>query len=215
MRVREVAQRAMDQFYKQFKTNSDFFGLDDFVARVGGVVADFYFQLYREKYAEIRADGNSSAEVVQFDPLHLNEQILEVDKKGFAEYKYPVMSFVYDQQSVGVQEVLDDKTGEEVFRRTSKIKKSLLPHTDRAYYRVKKKGLEIITDGCKVERVAVAYIPAVSNEVDWEVPDVLVENTIIRVVASMRELDPGLVKKTNDQNQNMAPETEINKNSLK
>lgn len=218
--VKIVAQRAEDQFYKQYKTNSDFFGIDDFIARVGGVLGDYYFNLYREQYAELRS--LKGEEIVQFDPLTLNEQILSVEKgddgQRIAKFKQKVMSFALSNQSVGIQYVygraLKDKEWVELERSPVGWQLSLMPFVNKVFYQPTKTGLIITSKGnCNVGEVRVQYVPSIDGD-DYEVPDVLVEVIIERTVGAMRELSPQVIKKTNDQNQNMIMESEINKNAL-
>lgn len=219
--IQIVAQRAEDQFYKQYKANSDFFEFEDFVARCGYVLSDYYFTIYREQYAELRA--LRSDELVMFDPLTLNEQIVSVQKEKstgrlFATFDKPVMSFVYSNQSVGVQEVTVVEPagdyGKEIERTPASWQLALMPFVDKIFFKPTKTGIDIFKKGnCNVAKVKILYVPSVNTD-DYEVPDTLVELVIERAVQAMRE-SPIAVKKTNDQNQNVILETEINKNSLK
>lgn len=214
-----VASRVSDQYYGNFAANSDFFKMPDFIARVGYVMADFYKEMYREQYAELRAFKTDS--IVTFDPLTLNEQILKVEKVGnslFAKYDKPIMSFGYDQNVVGVQYVNVIKPMQVEAERIapqSEWQLNSVGYFNKVFFIPTKTGIRFVKKGaCNVSEVSVLYVPA-TDKGGYEVPDVLVDDIINRTVAAMRELKPPVIKKTADQNQNMVMESEINKNAVK
>lgn len=219
--VEIVGSRAMDAYYGNFAANSDFFKLPDFIARVGYVLADFYFNLYREQYAELKAEKTDG--IVTFDPLTLNEQILEVKKDGdnlFAPYDKPIMSFAYSDQVAGVQYVSviePSGVGEaERISPTAKWQLDAVPFMNKIFFIPSKLGIKLIKKGnCNVSKISVLYVPSASTKGGYDVPDVLVDDIINKTVAAMRELKPTVIKKTNDQNQNMIMESEINKNAVR
>lgn len=218
--VEIVAARAMDQYYGNLAANSDYFKIDDFIGRVGYVMADFYKEMYREQYAELRAFKTDS--IVTFDPLTLNEQTLTVKKKDnqlFATYEKPIMSFGFDQNVVGVQYVnVIEPTHVEAERIAPQAEWQMasVPFLNKIFFIPNKEGIRFIKKGnCNVTKVSVLYVPAASDQGGYEVPDVLADDIINRAVAAMRELKPPVIKKSADQNQNMVMEGEVNKNSLR
>lgn len=219
--VEIVASRAQDQYYGNYAANSDFFKPRDFIARVGYVLSEFYREMWREQYAELRAFKTDS--IVTFDPTTLNTQTLEVKNvEGalFAKYEKPIMSFAYDQNVVGVQSVyiVEPRNGGEAERSAPQAKWQLdaVPFMNKVFFIPGKTGIEFIKKGnCNVSKVSVLYVPGVSDKGGYDVPDVLVDDIINKTVAAMRELKPPVIKKAADQNQNMVMESEINKNSVK
>lgn len=215
-----VAQYAQDSWYQNYKSNSEFFGIEDFVFHVGATVADAFQQEYRAQYAELRQQKSDS--VVIFDPSWLNEQILPVENKDgelSATLKFSILNFAYDQQTVGVQSVFSTKPnpGRELER--SSVNETwmypYLPVTDRIFYRVDRDKIKVFKGGlCNVNEIRVLYVPAIGE--DMIVPDGLVDYAITNTVIKMKQLKDGvLVKKSLDGNVNKIPETEIDKLALK
>ena len=218
--VKIVASRVEDQYYGTFATNKDFFKKEDFIARVGYVMSNFYFDIYRQQYAELKAEKTDS--IVVFDPLTLNEQELKVEKVGnilFAKFDKPIMSFAYSDSVAGVQavEVIEPNGVGEVERISPQSKWHLdsVPFMNKVFFSPSKTGITFYKKGnCNVTKVRVYYVPAPVGD-DYEVPDVLVDDIINKTVSAMRELKPTVIKQTNDQNHNMVMESEINKNAIR
>lgn len=212
-----VAQYAQDQYYAAYPTNKDFFKLSDFVFRCGAVLADFYQQEWLSRYAELKGEKNES--IVEFDPSFLAEQVIDV-KDGKAILTSKAMSFPYDTQSSGIQYVSvvePQSCSDAELERISINQLSQLqsvPFVNKSFFVPRETFLQIINKGnCNVNKIMVLYIPEMGE--DMEVPDGIVEMTIGKTIANMRELRPPVVKQANDQNLNMVMESEINKNSVR
>lgn len=217
--VKILAQTAMDRFYRQYKTDSDFFDIPDFISAIGFALSTFYLSVYKERYAEIAAQKTD--EVVSFDPLTLNTQRVALEKEGdvfVGKFSKPVMSFAYSNSSPGIQKVSvalpKNNYGKSVELLNEQWQIKLIPKSNFLFYTPIPNGISI-SSSClfDVEEVNVLYVPSISGD-DYEVPDVLTDMVLDKTVASFHQL-PGVVKKTNDQNQNMTIETEINKNSIR
>jgi hypothetical protein len=215
-----VAQRVMDLYYQSYKSSSQFFDLDDFVFYTGSTIADIFQQEARIKYAELRALKEES--VVCFPSDWLLEQTLKVQQKNneiWADLEQPVMAFSYDNQIIGVQEVLPVKPSGIILERTTLAaawQGRLLPYTNRIFwYVVKDRILFQNKGGCSVSEVNVLYIPAISN--DMLVPDGIIKMAVDQTVATMRQLGQSVVEKKgiDGQGQNKTIETEMNKLALK
>jgi hypothetical protein len=214
-----IAQRTMDMYYMSYKSSSQFFDLDDFVFYVGAAITDIYQQEAKVQYAELRAVRNES--VVSFPADWLLDQRLKVVRKNnetYVELEQPVMGFGFDNQVLGVQDVLPIKPIDAIFERTTQAaawQSRLVPYTNRTFwYALKNRVLFSNKGGCNISEVNVLYVPAINDTMI--VPEGIIKMAIDQTVATMKQLGQGtVVKKATDGNQNMVLESEINKQSLK
>lgn len=214
-----VAQRTMDQFFQSYKSSSQFFDLDDFVFYTGATIADIYRQEAQAKYTELRA--LKQEEVVSFPADWLFEQRLKIvrkDNETYAEFTEPVMSFSWDNQVIGVQDILPVKPSDAIFERTTQDaawQNRHLPFTGRTFWYVKRNRIVFQNKGgCNISEVSALYIPSINDSM--LVPEAIVDMAVTQTVMKMKQVAQGaIVKKSTDGNQNMVMEGEINKQSLK
>lgn len=214
-----VAQRTMDQFFQSYKSSSQFFDLEDFIFYTGATVADIYRQEALTKYTELRA--LKQEEVVSFPADWLLEQRLKIvrkDNETYVELIEPVMSFSWDNQVIGVQDILPIKPIDAIFERTTQDaawQNRHLPFTSRIFWYVKRNRIIFQNKGgCNISEVSALYIPAINDSM--LVPEAIVDMAITQTVSKMKQISQGtVVKKSTDGNQNMVMEGEINKLSLK
>lgn len=215
-----VAQDAMDDFYQNYRSDSDFFTLDDFISRCGQVAADVYQKEWQRQYAEIRQERKP--ELVSYDPTWLNEQVLKVEEKDsvrFAKLQQPIMSFLYDQQSCGIQYVFRTKPGPEIELERQSLAEGwqlkYTPFSDKIYFTPQSDRITFSTNGnCNVVNIKVLYVPAIGA--NMIIADGITNIVISEVVRSMREEKQGtIVKKSIDGNPNTVLQTEMNPALLK
>jgi len=214
-----VAQRTMDQFFQSYKSSSQFFDIDDFVFYTGATIADIYRQEAQTKYTELRA--LKQEEVVSFPADWLLEQRLKISRKDnetYVELTEPVMSFSWDNQVIGVQDILPIKPIDAIFERTTQDaawQNRHLPFTSRIFWYVKINRIIFQNKGgCNISEVSALYIPAINDSM--LVPESIVDMAITQTVSKMKQIAQGaIVKKSTDGNENMVMEGEINKLSLK
>lgn len=221
-----VAQQAMDRFYQTYKSDTDFFSLDDFVDYCGNAVSDFYKSLWQLKYTELRQERKD--EVVSFDSGILAEQEISISDDLFAKtifsvpLTYPIMTFEYDQNNCGAQAVFynsEDGDGFEkrAIRSTLLQKRSLsgMPICDRVFFLLNGVNIEIVNKRMlPVKRIKIYYVPSVNE--DMIVPDGIVQKVLDTVIMSLKESKKGVVvKRELDNNPNMVIEGELDKSQLK
>jgi hypothetical protein len=215
-----VAQRTMDQFFQSYKSSSQFFDLEDFIFYTGATIADIYRQEAQQKYAELRALKQD--EVVTFPADWLLEQRLKIvrkDNETYGELSRPVMSFSWDNQVIGVQDVLPVKPIDAILERTTQdaaYQCRHVPYTNRIFWYVKRnKILFQNKGGCNVSEVSVLYIPALNDSV--LVPDAIIDIAINQTVLKMKQVAQGTIEKKgiDGQQKNITIETEMNKLALK
>ena len=208
----------MDQYYTNYKSATDFFTLEDFIFNCGAVLEQFYLEAYAIERATIRQDKQD--EVVSFSHDWLIEKILDVkpvDGVLTAMMDFGILSFPYDAQNTGLQEVLPSGIGGIELERSNLTEiwqYKLLPRTNRIFWRVIRNRIEFFNHGvCRLSNVRVVYVPAISPEM--EVPESLVEMAITKAVTRMKELGKdAVVKKSLDGNQNKTLATEIDTTAL-
>jgi len=219
-KVKYIAQMASDDFFQNYADGTSFFTLDDFVLRVGNVASEFYRQLWKSMYDEIRQERRD--EVVGFEPSVLSEQIVKVKKENgewVGELEKAAMSLPFDKQSSGFSNVFDAKTGVELER--SNINETwqykYQPFTNRLFYRIDRDKVKIFSKGtCGVQELRILYVPSITiGDEDAELPDGIVQYVITNTVNYMRVFgDKKVLKKSLDGNQNEIIESEINKESV-
>jgi hypothetical protein len=219
-----IGQAAMDNYYKDYKGNTGFFELDDFIFRAGATISNIYQQTYQDSYKELRQDKNNKEELVAFDTELLSVQ--ELDVKGLeSEVNCPVMSFLYDKSNTGYQFLLPIEPKDVIFERSTMDDLWIydyLPYTNRIFWRLQNGKIKFFKNCLGgIKKVQLYYIPSIQNKNgeiygDTMIADGLVDMAINGTVLKMRQIEQGIiVKKENDLNNNMTIETEINKEALK
>lgn len=214
-----VAQYAMDQFYQNYRSGTDFFELKDFVFHCGASLGAAFQAGYDQKYAELRQENME--EVVSFSHDWLLDQYLKVEHKGketFAVLKQQPFSFPYDKQDCGVQELFSVEPYGTVLERsniTEVWQQPYYPATSHIFWWVDRTKIRFFNKGgCTVNEVRLLYVPTICDTM--QVPDALVEMTVIDTVARIKQLAQGVViKKSLDQNDNKVLQTELDAKQLK
>lgn len=218
--MKYIATLAQDDYNQNYADNTSFFLLEDFLIRAGNIAADFYMQMYLQLKAELRQEKRD--EVVAFDPSVLVEQIVKLEKKEddwIGKVDTPVMSFPYDEQSSGFQNVFD-KNGDEIER--SNINQTwqykYMPTTCRKFFRIEGKFLKVFGNpSSATKEVKLLYVPSIKiGDGDVEISDGMVNYVVTSTVDYMVNAKNGnpIIKKTNDLNPNKVMESEINKTTI-
>jgi hypothetical protein len=214
--IETVGQYTMDAFYQDFKQNSEFFDLPDFIFHAGATLGDYYRQQFEAKYAELRQE--KSEEIVTFSDDILANAVVKV-KDNVALFDKKIMSFAYDRQNAGIADVFITKPeGFTSMERTNLAQiwqLRYMPYTGKIFWYLERGKIKFYSNGtCNVNEVSIYYVPGVGPEM--EVADSLIDWTVNNTVQKMRQLKEGvIVKKSLDGNQNKLPETEIDKSQLK
>lgn len=227
--LKYVAQQAQDLYLQNYKTDNDFFDLNDFILYTGNTIAAMYMQFYQQEYAMLRQERKD--EVITFDVGWLSEQEVSVEKEGdrlIAKLDSAVMTFPYDKSSIGLQSifVIDPYSADELERTNVSMLWQLkyLPKTNRIFFYPEVNGSACLTitkiafvnkGTCNIKKIKVLYVPSLDNG-NASVPDGLIADAITKTVAVMRQIATNnIVDKTQDNNPNKILQTEINTNSLK
>lgn|SRR5690348_17796982 len=223
--LKYVAQTAMDEYFQNYRGETDFWDLDDFIFNCGYVVASLYQDVYKQQYNENRQEKKD--ELISFDTGMLSTQVADVEKDGtdlVATLSYPVMVFAYDKNSCGIQSVFDAKSGDEFERITdgSVWQFKYMPKTDRIFFYASATNsdctaitqIKFLNKGkCNSKQVKVLYVPSMNENAI--IPDGLINDTITKTVMQMRQMAQNkIVGKTDDFNPNKIIQTEIDKNAL-
>lgn len=226
--LRYVAQQAMDNFYQQYKGEDDWYDLDDFILNCGNTIAAIYLSYYQQNYAMNRQDRNG--EGISFDAGWLLEQEAEVTKEGkvlFANLSNSVMTFPYDNNATGIQNVFitDPFSYDELERTTLSAIWQLqyTPKVNRIFFfsDVAATGCESISrlgfvnkGNCNIKKIRVLYVP-VMNDGYSNVADGVISDAVIKTVLAMKQMASGVVvDETENQNSNKVLQTELDKKTL-
>ena len=148
----------------------------------------------------------------------MSEQVLEVkivDGEMTAKLEQPFMSFPYDNQSSGIQQVFPTRRKDGQNLERSNLNEiwqyKFLPITDRIYWYVDCDGIKFFVNSIvPLNKVRVLYVPLVNK--DMRVPSGLIDFVTTNTVGKMRSIAQGkVIKKSLDLNQNEILETEIDK----
>jgi len=221
--LKYIGQAAMDNYFRDYKPNTGFFELNDFIFRAAATISSFYQKIYDVNYQELRQDKINKTELVSFDPDILSVQEMEI-KDNEAKLKFPVMSFLSDKSSTGYQFLLPIKPKEVTFERSSMDDLwvyQYVPKTSRVFWRPQGGKIKFFKNfNGGLITAELYYIPSVMNSEgeifgDAIIPDGLMEMAINGTIAAMRQVLPQTVKETNDLNQNSIMQSEINKEAVK
>lgn len=211
-----VAQYTMDAFYRDYKGNADFFDIDDFIYHCGATAGDYFRQEWAAKYAELKAEKSESMVTFGDDLLLTKTLKAKPVGNGFeADIDFPVLSFTYDTQNLGIQSIFSHGNELERTSANQRWQLAMMPVTNRVFWYVTSKKIYFYTKGpCNVGEFDVSYIPGIGP--DMIIPDGIVKYVIDTTVGVMRQLETGIVvKESNDGNRNKIMESEINKAALK
>lgn len=225
--LKYVATQAMDNFYQTYKSDENFFTLQDFIQYCGNAISDFYSGMWKEKYGELKADRKD--EIVTFDTGVLTYADIKIpaNTKTNASLTIDmpggVMVFPYDQNNCGLQSVFFKKDECEDFDnraiRTTIFQKSQIKNigiVDRLFYYLdsgNKIGL-INRRMLPVSDIRVYYVPAITD--DMPVPESIAYRIIAATIQLIKESGKGVVvSRENGNNPNKILETEIDKSQFK
>lgn len=221
--LKYVGQLAMDSYFQNYKGETDFWELEDFVRMCGNVISSMYYDFYKQQYGILRQDKKD--EVVEFDAGWLLEQDADV-KDGGAILPYPVMVFPYDQSSTGIQNVFSGSNFDQLERTSISALYQLnyVPKCNRAFWYSdvsitdgvlvnSRIGIKNLSD-VQIKKIRVQYIPSMDNE-NALVPDGIIGDAISKTVLTLKQMATGeVVDKTNDSNANKVLQTELDKQTL-
>lgn len=215
--LKYIAQSCMDEYYQNYKSDFQFFDLEDFISNCGDTISDIYQKYYELQYKDLRNERKD--EVVVFDTGMLSSQILKVEQKDgklSAAIISPVMTFMYDQSNCGIQVVIDDKNDTELERTTINELWQLeyLPKTNRIFFYADMDKIKFVKKGdCDLLNVRVLYVPLMHP--DAPIPDTIADQAIQKTILQMRQLaEKEVIKKGLDNNDNKILETELDKKQL-
>lgn len=207
----------MDNFYKNYKTDYQFFDLNDFTTYVGNTVAGIYQKMFDVRRQEFRQEKKD--EVVTFDEGMLSEQIVTVKREGevlIAELKEPIMSFLTDVNNSGIQSIfiVNPKGSHNEIERTSLSQLwqlQYIPKVNKMFFHGGKNKITIVNKSdCNVSEIKVYYIPQMYDCA--YIPETIANEAIANTVLLMKQMhDKTVVKKSLDNNDNEILETEIDK----
>lgn len=216
-----VGQRAMDLYYTNYKSNSEYFDLEDFVAHCGGVLGAAYEQEYQRARAEMRQEKRD--EIVALDASILIPEVGEVKEDDQGLYTIlgtQPMAFPFDNQGIGVQDVdfVKPKSGIKFERTTAAGKYALdyIPTCMVIWFYVSGNKIRFVNKtNTKFDKIVALIAPSV-NSPKLLVPDGIVEYVITTAAMTIKQGASGtIVKKASDSNPNKIIQTEADLSSLK
>lgn len=212
--LKQIAQMAMDLYYRDYKSDDQFFDLEHFAFLSVGA----YVGLVNEEGVLNKAMNRQQTGVsfIEISPDWIREEEVKVEKKGkrnIARLKYKVFAWDFDAMASGIQRVVVDTDSpcselQKISQRDLQYT-CFLPLNSQGMYAVMTcDELHIL---CDVEKVTVYYVPLPSiDNMDLEIHEDK-QNDVIREVINLM-LNPAgtVVDKSNDSNPNAVPAGELN-----
>lgn len=223
MNIQDVAQLASDLYYANYKSDNDYYSLDDFVVFCAFTAGEFYSNEFRNQLSEKKQDNDDS--VVSFSAAVLARMDLDVqvNEEGdhCAQYTSPVFSFVYDGQYSGIQNVEPLGSAKDCkLERTTRDSVWNLDYTPKgtAWYLPERTGITILK-GDNIKKIRVWYVPGIGPDAEsaskMEIADGIVAYVVQNTAQNVKQLVANeVIKKSLDQNQNKAFQTEANPKAL-
>ncbi len=215
-----VGQHVIDLFYQDYKSTSQFWDLEDGIYFAGVAYGDLLGQEYKAEYNQMLALREEG--IVQFshDWLQVEELKLKNGDDGpYIELANLPMSFPYDKQDVGIQNIFvtGSKFSGEIVRSTiaSMWQDKYLPNTTTIFWALLQNKIYFkSTQAAPPSAFKVVYVPEVNDNL--KIPNSR-ENLIVQMAVQLmlKAKEGNLVKETNDQNKNVAPVTELDRNLIR
>lgn len=208
----------MDEYYQNYKSDNDFFILEDFIFYCGQTMGDYYRQEYDRMRAEMRQEKKD--ELISFSADALSTQDIALKWSAgilSATLTSPYMAFPYDDWNIGIQDIVPSQTVVSmagIFKRTTLsgiFKLKHLPIDNKIYwYATGPLNINFYKNGnCNVPKATVYYVPV--PDANTNVPAGILEYVTTNTMSVMRQAAQGaIVKKSLDRNQNKAAELEAN-----
>lgn len=213
--LKSVASDAMDLYYQQYKSETDFFSKEDFIIYCGNALTDYYQQEYLSQKAMFRSEKKD--EIVSFPDSCLSSIKLAV-KDQEAKLGFSFAAFPGDAHNTGIQHVFITNPKRVYAERTNMEilwKLPTLPQCERVYWLIKGDIIRFERNGSSnVIEAEIFYVPTATA--DMLVPDGVIEYITLNTPAKMKQIAQGtIVKKSGDGNPNKVLETEIDKTQLR
>ena len=226
MRIGELAQQIMDEYYQQVATDEDFFSLEDFVSRVKSTYSSIITEYYQsDKLLNRQIDGFSYVTVpldlLRYETVEVREGL---GKVKYAPFEHPIFLFPYDSMVSGLQSVRQLREDGSLSSEFVKIsvndtwKTDHIKHGSKNYYSTEFKRVVFQKLHCKdLKKVVIGYVPQVSS---FTMDDEINEGPATQIrIALLQEMlgakNGAIVDKSNNSNPNKALETEIDSTQLK
>lgn len=216
-----IGQHALDLFLQDYKGTTQFWSVEDTTYFAGVAYAELLSQEYMLVYKSMQQSGEE--DIVTFSHDWLQTETIKVCSDQFdgtfAQLPCEPMSFPYDKRDIGIQNVfpaLGKFNGELIRSNINTIwMDELLPQTDDIYWSLLKDKLILkFTRKTPPPALRVVFVPSVNENL--LIPDTRANAMIQMTVDLMRKSKDGnLIKETNDQNKNTAPQTEMDRNLIK
>lgn len=218
-----AAQDVMDIYYQDFKTDDAFFDIDDFAEWIGKVYADEANNTAKLIYQTSRSELGVG--YITFSQDWWVSKTFKVDVKFTESYAYvPIdieyLGFEYDNQESGIQDVKESgkgRGGVSLIRTTllSSWKLKHQPFTSRVFWYVEDKEIVLFSKkACFPKEIKVWYIPT-ADDPNFKLPSSKKLVIAQRAWALMKQAETGtVIDTTNDQNPNVAAQTEINPSTI-
>lgn len=168
-----LAQNIMDQYYQQYRSDTDFFRLYHFKYMAAIGYAKLVQDEYKEQYEKNKAEEGYGYLSAPSDWLVSEKKKVDRDDEDqyFVELDNFPMTFLFDNQNTAIQDV--EPVGNNNCREFQRIQKDLLwqykllsDFTDVTYWFVDGKKIIFKNLLCKPKEVKITYIPGLSINID-------------------------------------------------
>jgi hypothetical protein len=218
MTLELLAEKTMDLYYQQYKSQEDFFELEDFMFYCSVAYAFLLQEDYNEMYKASKQDtGIAEGEINPewYVPEVLNVKRNPVTDEWEAQLTNKPFSFRFDKtfSSIGNIEAAGGNCQKFIRSHANRNNfRDRLPNTKNVYWYPQGRKITFKNVKCGLKSVRIYYIPSLADLApETEISEAFGEPVMKRTLALMFEARNGkVINLTNDQNVNAVMESEIN-----
>jgi len=219
-----VAQMMQDFYYKELKTDSDFFETDHFIYCVRAVYAKLIDADAKEARQLDKVESGYYTISLSQDWLIEEEvEFKETDSNSgvyVGNLKHTPYAFAYDRMTYSVQTV-EPLNNCKPYTRISADQKFKLRHiakTDMVFFYIVANRIHLINQSaCTPDKAVVMYAPSLSGNPDEVFVPLNKHFDIVTIGAKLllEIVSNVIIDKTNNQNPNKIIQSELDKNNIK
>jgi hypothetical protein len=219
--LQQLAQRVMDLYYQNYPPNDAFLDIDDFKFHIAAI----YSSKLAAEFEVMRREGRTETGFpnVQLSPQWLQEEVLtiqysEEEHRHYANTSRPVFGFKWDGTACSLQGVHShDPLHHKIYRKISLHERRfrhVLPEIkDRILFYLNSDKEIVFWNAQKGDKIKVQYIPSVlGEENDCKLSEDLAAEIQGALELMFKAKAGNFIQKADNQNPNIIPEQQVDKN---
>lgn len=214
---REIAERIKDLYYQNFEPNDAFLDKGDFEFHVATTYSEMLNVMYQaERRANRQMDGFSNIEI---PAMWMYEEVVKIeykedDDKYYAQTKFPVYSFDWDNSANALQGVHSKGNKHCIYRKISLSERrfrQVIPTAGVVFFYLNNPKEIVFWNAKKDNEIIVQYVPSIleaDNDclLSDNVANVLIDQVLTRLFQAK---NGNFIQKLDNQNPNIVPQQQV------